>query len=94
MSQYQEKKAERDLKRTKATYDLPPGYKEAVHELAQSLDTSDSQVVQLLINFGMHQIRAKMWDPSKLKRKNSNTNRFKYDIEIPGLPDYVLDDEI
>ena len=89
--------------RPQTTYDLPIKYKKAVQRLARQLNTSNSQAVQLLIYQGFRTLDEGIWTLDDVQRIRSATNRFRWDLEIPELPnanvetanfeeDYEVDD--
>ena len=80
-------KQKRDRKRKRVMYDIDPTIKEVVQLLAKREDTSASQLVELLIVYG---IRAYLRGDEELQealalesRTRSRTPRFYWDLEIP-----------
>jgi hypothetical protein len=78
--------------RPQTTYDLPLEYKEAVRQLAKRLNTSNSQTVQLLIFQALETLDNEIWTLNSVQRVRSLTNRFRWDLKLPELPDYDFDD--
>lgn len=81
-----------DAPRPQTTYDLPLAYKEAVQQLARRLNTSNSQTVQLLIFKGLETLDDDVWTLNDIERSRSATNRFRWDLELPELPEYDFED--
>ena len=80
-------KQKRDRKRKRVMYDIDPTVKEVVQLLAKREDTSASQLVELLIVYG---IRAYLRGDSELQealaletRTHANTLRFNWNLHIP-----------
>ena len=53
MTDYQRRRAERDARRVKGTYDLPPSIKVAVDALAKHLEAPPSHVAALLLHHAL-----------------------------------------
>ena len=80
-------KQKRDRKRKRVMYDIDPTIKEVVQLLAKREDTSASQLVELLIVYG---IRAYLRGDEELQealaletRTHANTLRFNWNLHIP-----------
>ena len=80
-------KQKRDRKRKRVMYDIDPTIKEVVQHLAKREDTSASQLVELLIVYG---IRAYLRGDAELQealaletRTHANTLRFNWNLHIP-----------
>lgn len=58
MTPGQRRKAGKDRKRSKATYDLPPEIIEAVQKLAAGLDCPPAHVAGVLMALGLEEVRA------------------------------------
>jgi len=80
-------KQRRDRQRKRVMYDIAPAVKEVVQLLAKREDTSASQLVEMLIVYGL---RAYLRNDPELaealsleNRTRSRTPRFYWDLEIP-----------
>ena len=83
MTPGQRKKAERDAKRTKATYDLPWEIIEGVSAISARESIPASQIVALLIARGLEDLAQGKLDLDDFKTP-TRSPRFEWVLDLPG----------
>lgn len=76
------RRAEKDRKRNRAMFDLPPALEATIDELAEWLGTPKSQVAVYLMLAGLERVSR---EDLRAARRPSRSMRYEYVLELPDL---------
>lgn len=82
------RKGEKDRKRNRAMFDLPPTLETVLDELAEELGTPRSQVAVYLMIVGLQHARM---EDLRAARAFSRSMRYEYRLDCPAVPRKIKD---